>query len=151
MSVRARVQQKSFESVAAEAWVALLVAADHVTQQGEAVFARYGITGDQYNVLRILRGAHPAGYPRCDITRRLMRRSPDVTRLLDRLERGDLVERVRSADDARLSVARITTAGLALVKDINPEMNALMDTVMAPLSEAQLRQLARLCDALVPG
>ena len=70
--------------------------------------------------------------------------------MLDRLERRHLVERVRSPDDARLSVARITKAGLTLLEQIDPEMEALMNTVMAPLSEAQLRQLARLCDALVP-
>ena len=150
MSARDRAQQTRFRSVAAEAWVSLTVAADYITQQSEAICVRHGITGDQFNVLRILRGARPDGHARGEIGRRLLRRSPDVTRMLDRLERRHLVERVCSADDARLSVARITKAGLILLEQIHPKMEALMNTVMAPLSKARLRQLARLCDALVP-
>jgi DNA-binding MarR family transcriptional regulator len=150
MGVRDRVRQTRFRSIAAEAWVSLIVAADYMTQQSEAVCARHGITGDQFNVLRILRGARPDGHSRGEIGRRLLRRSPDVTRMLDRLERRRLVERVRSPDDARLSVARITKAGLILLEQIDPEMEALMKTAMAPLGGAQLRQLARFCDALVP-
>ena len=150
MPVRERVEQRRFPSVAAEALVSLVAAAEHFTQAGDALCARHGITGDQMNVLRILRGAHPQGHPRYEVGRRLLRRSPDVTRLLDRLERHGLVERARSGDDARLSVARITKAGLKLLATIDPELNELMQSVTRPLSQAQLRQLARLCDALVP-
>ncbi|PYR21193.1 MAG: MarR family transcriptional regulator [Acidobacteria bacterium] len=150
MPVRERVRQRRFPSLAAEALVSLVVAADHFTQQADALCARHGITGDQMNVLRILRGAHPQGHPRFEVGLRLMRRSPDVTRLLDRLERQGLVERARSGDDARLSVARITKPGLKLLATIDPELDELMQSVTRPVSQAQLRQLARLCDALVP-
>ena len=130
--------------------MSLLVAADHLAQESALLLDRHGITGDQYNVLRILRGAYPAGHSRMDVARRLVRRSPDVTRLLDRLVRRKLVARVRGPDDARLSIARITASGLTLLERIDPEMDELMRTVTAPLGEAQLRQLASLCDALVP-
>ncbi len=150
MPVRARVHQRRFPSLAAEALVSLVVAAEHFTQAADALCARHGITGDQMNVLRILRGAHPQGHPRYEVGRRLMRRSPDVTRLLDRLERQGLIARGRSGDDGRLSVARITKAGLKLLATIDPEVDALMQSVTRPLSQAQLRELARLCDALVP-
>jgi len=150
MPVRERVQQRRFPSLASEALVSLVVAAEHFTQAADALCAQHGITGDQMNVLRILRGAHPKGHPRYEVGRRLMRRSPDVTRLLDRLERQGLVERARGGDDARLSVARITKPGLKLLAAIDPELNEVMQAVTRPLSQAQLRQLARLCDALVP-
>jgi DNA-binding MarR family transcriptional regulator len=150
MTVRDRVRTTRFKSAVTEAWVALVVAADHLTQQTDEVCARHGITGDQFNVLRILRGARPTGLARGDIGRRLLRRAPDVTRMLDRLERRGLVERARSPDDARLSVARVTSAGLALLGRLDPEIESVMQAAMAPLGEAQLRQLVRLCDALVP-
>jgi DNA-binding MarR family transcriptional regulator len=130
--------------------VSLMVAADHFEQACEAVFARHGITGDQYNVLRILRGVHPGGHPRHEIARRMVHRSPDVTRMLDRLGRQGLVARERAAEDQRLSIATITKAGLALLARIDPELEVVMDVVTAPLNESQLRQLARLCDTLVP-
>ena len=150
MPVRERVQQRRFQSLAAEAVVSLVVAAEHFTQQADTLCARHGITGDQMNVLRILRGAHPQGHPRYEVGRRLLRRSPDVTRLLDRLERQGLVERGYSGDDGRLSVARITKTGLKLLATIDPELSELTQSVTRPLSQAQLRQLARLCNALVP-
>lgn len=151
MSIRKRVAQpRGFSSVVAEAFVGLVVAADQATQATGAVCERHGITGDQYNVLRILRGVHPGGHPRTEVTRRLMRRAPDVTRLLDRLERRHLVERSRSMEDRRLSVARITRTGLALLERIDPEMEEAMRRAMAPLGESQLRRLARLSDRLLP-
>ncbi|MBA2458248.1 MAG: MarR family transcriptional regulator [Gemmatimonadales bacterium] len=151
MSIRKRVvQPQGFGSVATEAFVGLVVAADHVTQLFEAVCKRHGITVDQYNVLRILRGVYPGGYPRSEVTHRLMRRAPDVSRLLDRLERRHLVERSRSMEDRRLSVARITKSGLALLERIDPEKEIAEKNAMAPLGESQLRQLARLLDRLIP-
>src|SRR5438552_10703940 len=144
MPVRERVQQRRFPSLAAEAVVSLVVAAEHFTQQADTLCARHGITGDQMNVLRILRGAHPQGHPRYEVGRRLLRRSPDVTRLLDRLECQGLVERERSGDDGRLSAARLTKAGLKLLATLDPQLNELRRSVTRPPSPAQLRRLPRL-------
>lgn len=150
MGIRSRIRQQEFSGAAAEAWVSLVVAADHLTRQAEAVFGRHGVTGDQYNVLRILRGAHPTGLARGEITERLMRRAPDTTRMLDRLERTGLVERGRDPDDARRSIASITDAGLRLLEATDPELERSMEAAMGRLSPDQLAPLARLCDALVP-
>lgn len=150
MSISERIQQRRFTSAASEAWVSVIVAADHLTQQAEEVFKRHGITGDQYNVLRILRGARADGLARQDITQRLIRRAPDTTRMLDRLERAGLVERRPGAHDARLSIARITKLGLDLLEELDPEIERLMEEATSPLSPDQRRQLAKLCDALVP-
>src|SRR5215204_2537155 len=64
-----------------------------MSQRMNDVCRKHGVTHDQYNILRILRGVHPTGHPRCEITKRLISRAPDVTRLLDRLVRQGLVER----------------------------------------------------------
>src|SRR5438552_13421637 len=150
MPIRERLQQRRFHSVADEAVVSLMVAADHIDQAVAPVWERHGITADQYNVLRILRGASPGGHPRNEVARRMIHRSPDVTRMLDRLVRRGLVARLRNADDRRESVATITKAGLALLHRIDPEVLAVQKAITAGLTEPKLRQLARLCDALVP-
>src|SRR5689334_18026073 len=100
-----------------EAMLNLFVAVDHLRGKVGDVCGRFGITNGQYNVLRILRGAHPDGHPRCEIAKRMIEKAPDVTRLVDRLEAMGFVERARSKDDRRLSIARITPKGLQLLKD----------------------------------
>lgn len=151
MSIRDRIQQRrKFPSLVDEAVVSLAVAADHLGQATEAVCQRHGITGDQYNVLRILRGVHPGGHPRCEVARRMIHRSPDVTRMLDRLCRQGLVARARNPEDLRESVAAITPAGLALLERVDPELRRVQGELTAPLTPTQLRRLSRLCDALVP-
>jgi len=137
------------DSTSQEAMVRLLRVAGRVQQLLSDVCAEYGITHDQYNVLRILRGVHPGGYPRFEITERLISRAPDVTRLTDRLDRLGLVERVRSADDRRLSLSRITSTGLALLKRIDPQIQAVHASVAASLSEQEKQTLTRMCDAML--
>jgi DNA-binding MarR family transcriptional regulator len=136
--------------VADEAVISLMVAADHLDQVAEAVCQRHGLTGDQYNVLRILRGVHPEGHPRCEIARRMIHRSPDVTRMLDRLCRQGIVSRARNPDDRRESFATITRAGLALLVRVDPYLQRAQAELTSPLRVAELRRLSRLCDALVP-
>jgi DNA-binding MarR family transcriptional regulator len=150
VSVKGRVRQREFASTAQEAMVSLLVAAGHVRVALVELCGQHGITPDQYNVLRILRGVYPAGHPRYEVAQRLIERAPDVTRLLDRLEREGLVERQRSDEDRRLSLSRITKAGLALLERMDPEVLALHDNFAAPLSRAERAELARLCSAIVP-
>ena len=131
------------------ALVCLSVAAGHVAQAWGEVCARHALTLDQYNVLRILGGA-PEGHPRHEIAGRLVRRAPDVTRLVDRLERQGLVARARPAENRRHSVARITPAGRARLHLVARDMAAADARLTHALTPAQLDQLARLCDALVP-
>jgi DNA-binding MarR family transcriptional regulator len=143
-----RIKQSRFESPAQEALLNLLVTAGHVRQMIDEVCEREGITRAQYNALRILRGAHPAGYPRGEISARLLERAPDVTRLIDRLEKRRLVQRVRSGDDRRLSITRITRAGLALLKRTDPGVRAVQEKFGVHLSSRDLRQLSRLCERI---
>jgi DNA-binding MarR family transcriptional regulator len=151
MSVGDRIKQrKAYESVAHGAVIGLQVAAAYVEQLFGDVCAKRGITLEQYNVLRILRGAEPHGHPRYEIRNRLVRRASDVTRLLDRLERMGLVERVRSGEDRRLSISRITTAGLAVLDDVEPERREMQAYIVRDLTPDDLRDLTRICDAIVP-
>jgi DNA-binding MarR family transcriptional regulator len=149
MSIQSRLEQRAFSGDADATVVSVLVAADHLDQQLAAVITGYGLTADQYNVLRILRGVHPDGHPRHEIARRMIHRAPDVTRMLDRLLKRKLITRVRDPDDGRLSVARITPAGLALLKRIDPEVEEAQQRATAMLTPAERKELVRLCDRLV--
>jgi DNA-binding MarR family transcriptional regulator len=149
MSVRKRIEQQDFSDTADEAVVSVLVAADYLEQTLGDVISRHGITSEQYNVLRILRGAHPEGHARHEIARRMIRRAPDVTRILDRLARRKLITRTRGTDDARLSIARITQTGLALLRRIDPEVEEMQRSLVSALNAGERRELARLCDRIL--
>lgn len=145
-ALRRRIKQAKFESPVQEAMLNLLVAAGHIRQMTDEVCAEHGITSGQYNALRILRGAHPDGYPRCEIAARMVERAPDVTRLIDRLERRGLVERARTPRDRRLSITRITRAGLDLLKRLDPRIADIQRRFAARMTAKDLRELSRLCE-----
>ncbi len=147
-ALKRRIKQQRFESPLQEAMLNLLVAAAHVMERTDRVLAAHGITQPQYNVLRILRGAHPNGYPRCDIAERMIDRAPDVTRLIDRLERQGFVERDRSASDRRLSIARITAAGLKLLDEIDPSLRETHAFLGDRISASDRLELSRICEQI---
>jgi DNA-binding MarR family transcriptional regulator len=151
MTLKERVRQVAFRTLEEEAMVALLVAAAQLRRRLDEVCALEDITADQYNVLRILRGVYPDGHPRYEISERLIDRAPDVTRLLDRLSKGGLVRRYRADGDRRLSLARITDRGLALLDRLDGAIAAEHDAYSGPLTTAQKTTLARLCSTLIAG
>lgn len=140
--------QRPFRTPAEGAFVGLLIVAEQVHQQLEELCRPSGITHAQYNVLRILKGVHPDGHPRFEISNRLIRRAPDVTRLLDRLEHQGLIERAWNRQNRRQSIARITERGLKLLQTIEPELARLRAQVLAPLTRDQVHTLARILDQL---
>lgn len=141
-------QSADFGSPAEEAVLNLMVAADHVRGRLERTCSDFGITPGQYNVLRILRGAHPAGHPRCEIAARLLEKAPDVTRLVDRLESQGLVSRDRSEEDRRLSVTRITRKGLELLERMEPAMDEANKYFKERVSRQDCRVLTRICEGI---
>ena len=143
-----RIKQKNFKSPQHEAVLNLLVAAGHVRAQLDRVCTQHHVTHGQYNVLRILRGAHPEGYPRCDIIERMLEAAPDVTRLIDRLIKVGLVERRRSPEDRRLSVAFITEKGLELLNEMEPDIMAVATDLGSSLSTEDCSRLSDLCEAV---
>ena len=126
----------------------LLVASGVLRDKIDSVFGAEGLTGPQYNVLRILRGAQPDGFARCEIAQRLVERAPDVTRLIDRLEQQGLVARDRSSEDRRRSVTRITDKGLQLIDRMDPAMNALDRWLEERLSLRNRKELSRILEML---
>lgn len=143
-----RIKQEKFESALQEAVLNLLIAASHVREKIDAVCSEYGITRGQYNVLRILRGAHPHGHPRGEIADRLLERAPDVTRLLDRLEEQGLAARDKSDEDRRLTVSRITSKGLALLDRMQNPIDAVHAQIADRISLRDRRELSRICEGL---
>lgn len=148
MAVRQRVNQQRAMSPALEAAVGVLVAAEHLQQTFAEICERHGVTTDQYRVLRILREA-PGGYARGEVAERcIFSRSPDVTRMIDRLVRQGFAKRAADPGDRRCSVATITRAGHALLNRIDPEIAAAARRLTRPLTGPQLTQLSRLTEAL---
>lgn len=122
-NLKQRIKQSAdFESPAVEAMLNLMVAADYLRSRINRICSEFGITNGQYNVLRILRGAGAEGHARCEIAARMLERAPDITRIVDRLEKQNLVMRDRSEEDRRQSVTRISEKGLELLAQIDPLM-----------------------------
>jgi DNA-binding MarR family transcriptional regulator len=126
-------QHKPFRSREEEATLNLVRTASLVTDALELLLKPYGISPAQYNVLRILRGAAPQGLGRNEIRGRLVARMPDVTRLLDRMERAGLVRRERDGEDRRCVPTYLTERG-----------RALLDRLDAPIAESHRRQFGHL-------
>lgn len=149
-SVQAAIgQSKPFRSPGQEAVVALFLAAEAVRRPFARMLEEHGdITHQQYNVLRILRGAGEDGLPTLEIGVRMIEYTPGITRLLDRLEAKGLVSRTRSDEDRRQIVCRISPRGLRLLKELDPDMNRLDDAALDTLSKSELETLVRLLNRI---
>ena len=126
-------------------FIALLKVADALGQEAEQLTRTAELTGTQYNVLRILRGAGPAGLACRGIGDRMITHDPDITRLLDRMERRALITRERQKDDRRVVNTRITPHGLALLKPLDQPMRDLHKRQFRHVAGARLKTL---CDLL---
>ena len=143
-----RLVQSRFESPVQVAILNLLVAASYLQEQNERLLAEHNLSPAQYNVLRILKGVHPEGHPRCEIARRMIERAPDLTRMIDGLERRGLVERAPSDHDRRHSITRITRRGLDLIQRTAPATAAIHGLLARRLTRGDLAELSRLCEKL---
>lgn len=144
-------QTKPFESIFQEAGVALLRTSDQLQRRLAATVEAHGITLQQFNVLRILRGAHPEAVPTLEIVARMIEQAPGITRLLDRLESKGLIERVRCSKDRRRVLCSISKPGLALLAGLDRPMAEAARSCFQTLSEAKSAQLIRLLDDLREG
>jgi len=115
-----------------------------MTDAMEEFLKPHGITGTQYNVLRILRGAEPTGLCRNELRDRMLTRMPDVTRLLDRMEEAGLVVRSRDNEDRRQVSTKITAAGRRLVDELDAPVDELNRRRIGHLSAKQLSTLVEL-------
>lgn len=139
-------QTRPFPSRAAEAAVALLKTADVVRRSIGRTVECEGITAQQYNVLRILRGAGEAGIPTLDIIERMIEKTPGITRLLDRLEAKRLVRRERCPTDRRQVLCWITPAGLETLARLDDPVNASEKSALGRLGRSDLETLIQLLE-----
>jgi DNA-binding MarR family transcriptional regulator len=131
------------------AMISLLVAADELQRDADALLKSADLSGSQYNVLRILRGGEPDGLRCGDVIARLIKRDPDVTRLMDRLERRGFIARGRDARDRRVVRTRITPAGLELLARLDEPVDALHERQFGHMSESRLGELTALVQELL--
>jgi DNA-binding MarR family transcriptional regulator len=127
-------------------FISLQKTADSLGLEVVQLFKPHGLTGTQYNVLRILRGAEPEGLPCSGISERMISHDPDMTRLLDRMEKSGLITRQRQTIDRRVIKTRITPAGLALLKSLDQPVRELHKRQFRNLPAARLKTLAQLLE-----
>jgi DNA-binding MarR family transcriptional regulator len=139
-------QTKPFSSLEEEAFIAILRTADKLQQLLLELLKPHGLSPTQFNALRILRGAGEAGLPCSEIGERMINHDPDITRLLDRLEQRDFVERRRDQKDRRVHIARITRQGLEILKTLDRPIEQFHRDLMPQMGEANLKSLIRLLE-----
>lgn len=144
-------QEKPVRSLHQEAQLNLVRTANLLVDRFEQMLKPYGITATQYNVLRILRGAEPAGLCRHEVSARLLNRMPDATRLLDRMEDAGLVTRARGTEDRRMVKTHITGKGLELVDSLDETVEAEHLKRLGHLSGEQLATLVDLLTLVRSG
>ena len=148
-TIREEIQQtRPFESTDDEAVVTLVATADRVRDALSRVLGERGVTLQQYNVLRILRGAGTAGLPTLDIAARMIDKSPGITRLLDRLEARRLVRRVRCPEDRRQMLCYATAESQQLLADLDSPMAEGARKLLAPLGRTRTLALIGLLDEI---
>jgi len=141
-------QTKPFHSAAHEAVVSVLRTAAIVQRQLALVVEPSGVTLQQYNVLRILRGAGDEGLPTLAIRDRMIEEAAGITRLLDKLERAGHVVRERCTPDRRQVLCRITPAGLAVLAVLDAPVSAVNDAAVRTLEPGEQAKLVELLGAV---
>jgi DNA-binding MarR family transcriptional regulator len=144
-------QSKPFAQLETEALIALELTADRLMAEGAQLLKTWDLSPTQYNVLRILRGAEPDGLACGRIGERMVTHDPDITRLLDRLEKRGMVERRRDVKDRRVITTRITPAGLDLLKHLDQPVEDFNRQRLGHLGPQRLRMLIELLEQVRSG
>jgi DNA-binding MarR family transcriptional regulator len=143
------IQQKTaFASIEQEALLNIIRTHEFLQQRQAEFFRGFQLTPTQYNVLRILRGAGKDGATCSEAAERMLTADPDITRLLDRLESRNLIQRERSKQDRRVVVSRITEHGLNLLKSIDKPLDELMKRLMRGVGKQRLRDLIQILESI---
>jgi DNA-binding MarR family transcriptional regulator len=144
-------QKRPFASPEQEAYLALLRTADALESRMESKLKEFDLSGTQYNALRILRGAGPEGLPCSEIGERMITRDPDVTRLLNRLEKRGLAERRRDKQDRRVIYGKITPAGQMLLREMDGPIEKYGREMLRHLGQPRLQKLIHLLEQVRRG
>jgi DNA-binding MarR family transcriptional regulator len=139
------------DAIEGQLFVAFMQIADVFGGEVEQLMKSAGLTAAQYNVLRILRGAGREGLACREIGERLISRDPDITRLLDRMEKQDLITRERQSDDRRVVKTRVTAQGLEILKKLDQPVRETHKRQFKSMSASQLKTLTALLEELRAG
>ncbi|MFO0802606.1 MAG: MarR family transcriptional regulator [Gemmataceae bacterium] len=138
---------RRFDSPQQEAFLALWRTYDRLRAHEDELFARFELTPQQYNALRLLRAEHPNPLPTLMLAERLVSRAPDITRMLDKLEERGLITRVRPPENRRSVLVGLAEPGFALIEEIAAPLKACHAKQLGHMSPAELRQLIELLKA----
>ena len=138
---------RRFDSPEQEAYLALWRTYDRLRAIEDELFARFDLTAQQYNLLRLLRAAAPDPVPTLALAERLVSRAPDITRMLDKLEERKLLTRTRSVQDRRAVLVAVTERGSALLDEIAEPLRECHEKQLGHLSGAELKSLIALLKA----
>ena len=143
-------QKRAFSSREQEVLLGIRIAAARITEPWDKFLkATASLTPNQYNVLRILRGSHPARLACGDISERMITRDPDVTRLVDRLSRLGLVSRARGRRDRRVVEIGITEKGQQILLTLDEHVARFPKAMLGHLGPTKLEQLSALLEAVM--
>ncbi len=145
MILEEEIKQTQFRNIHQKAVLNLLFTANWIQNKQRELFEPFGITGQQYNILRILRGQHPHRISGAEIKNRMLDKNSDVSRLLDRLLAKGLIEKSQCPNDKRASDIGIADKGLTLLRSLDNEMNR-SDAKVLDLTDSEAALLSDLLD-----
>jgi DNA-binding MarR family transcriptional regulator len=145
MRIEDEIKQPKFRDAYQKLAVNLLFTSNWLAARQHEFFKPFGITTQQFNILRILRGQHPNQISGVEIKGRMLDRNSDISRLLDRLLRKELINKSQSENDKRAANVSITEKGLRLLSDIDQKFE-LAERNLFSLTEAEAGQLSQLLD-----
>lgn len=140
-------QNKPQRSPGQMAVITIFRTADVLRHAVERSLSAFGLSNEQYNVLRILRGAGENGLPTLEISSRMLSRSPNITRLLDKLIAKKLVRRTRPKEDRRVVIVSVTAQGLELLAHLDEVVDQVFDN-FPPTTKAELETLVEVLDRI---
>ena len=135
-----------YKSPAHEVFLSLLVTVDRISRRHAEFMSEYGISPKQYNILRILRGAGQAGLPVMEIGRRMIEKSPDVSRIIDRLIDMGLAKRRRQRNDRRVVMVTIAKKGLDLLDKMDDPVDEEVVRMLNGMNNSEFKQLIELLE-----
>ncbi len=149
MSRKAAVAKprRHFDSLTQEAYLSLWRTYDRLKALEDELFAEHGLSAQQYNTLRLLKAATPEAVTVQKLGEKLISRAPDMTRLLDRLEAGGWITRLRPPENRRVVQVTLTEAGHALLKSLADKVRDCHERQLGHLTAAEQRQLIALLSA----
>jgi DNA-binding MarR family transcriptional regulator len=139
-------QERPFASVEEETLLNLMRTSDCLQRAFQRATRQWGVTATQYNVLRILRGAHPGGLTCTAIGDRMVTADPDITRLLNRLKNLKLVRQQRDRHDRRVVWTHISESGLELLRQMDPIVTRAPKELLGHFSRPELIEFTRLLE-----